>query len=114
MLKEYLIKGYALNEKRLQEQEQQLIGLKDIVNLLRNVVDKQQLSSQEAIGLLKVVTDYTYALDILNKYGHQKLAIEGTTIDHQTFVATYDEAMNAINDLKEKFAGSGLFRKFLQ
>ena len=104
-----MVKGYALNEKRLKEQEQQLISLKDTVKLLRNVVGNKELTSEEAVGLLKVVTDYSYALDILDKYDHQELTIEGTTDDHQTFVATYDKAMNAIKDLKEKFRGSWLF-----
>jgi hypothetical protein len=78
------------------------------VQLLGNVLKNKELNTDEATGLLKVVTDYSYALDILDKYDHQQLIIEGTT-DQQLFIATYEDAMNAIKDLKDKFGGSSLF-----
>jgi len=107
-LKEYLRKGYVLNEQKLKEKTEQLEELKKIVYLLRNVAEKQKLSSDEASGLLKVITDYTYALDILDRYDHQQLNIEGTA-DSQQFMATYEEAIKAIEDLKIVFGGSSLF-----
>ncbi|MDP9077247.1 MAG: virulence protein RhuM/Fic/DOC family protein [Bacteroidota bacterium] len=108
ILKEYLIKGYTLNEQKLKEQTNQLNSLKQTVNLLGNVLKSKELTSDEATGLLKVVTDYSYALDILDRYDHQQLNIEGTT-DQQLFVATYEEAMQAIKGLKDIFGGSSLF-----
>lgn len=108
VLKDYLIKGYSINEQRLKEQTQQFNSLKQTVNLLGNVLKSKELTSDEAIGLLKVVTDYSYALDILDKYDHQQLTVEGTA-DQQLFVVTYAEAMQAIKDLKHKFGGSSLF-----
>jgi prophage maintenance system killer protein len=108
ILKEYLIKGYAINKEKLTEQTEQFNSLKKTVQLLGQVLKNKELTSDEATGLLKVVTDYSYALDILDKYDHQQLTIEGTT-DQQLFVATYDDAMQAIKDLKNKFGGSSLF-----
>lgn len=108
ILKEYLIKGYAINEKRLKEQAEQLANLKSTVNLLSNVLKSKELNSDEANGLLNVVTDYAYALDILDKYDHQQLEIEGTTTK-QLFVINYVEAIKAIKNLKDKFGGSSLF-----
>ena len=108
ILKEYLIRGYAVNEKRLLEQAKQLESLRNTVNLLSNVLESKELSSDEAIGLLKVVTDYSYALDILDKYDHQELVIEGTT-SLSLFVIDYVYAKKAIFDLKDKFGGSSLF-----
>ncbi len=108
VLKDYLVKGYTLNERKLKEQSEQFNSLKQAVNLLGNVLKNKELTSDEATGLLKVVTDYTYALDILDKYDHQELVLEGTD-DHQLFVATYEEAMQAINDLKIVFGASSLF-----
>jgi hypothetical protein len=109
VLKEYLVKGYSLNEKKLREQSEQHQSLKQAVTLLSNVLqNKEELTTDEATGLLKVVTDYSYALDILDKYDHQQLTIEGTA-DQQIFFATYEEAMQAIIDLKDKFGGSSLF-----
>lgn len=59
ILKEYLTQGYSLNEKRLQEKSQQFEALKQTVRLMGNVLGTQDLSSDEANGLLKVITDYT-------------------------------------------------------
>lgn len=108
VLKEYLVKGYAVNEKRLKEQSQQLEQLKQTVKLLGNVLENQPLNSDQASGLLKVITDYTYALDVLDQYDHQVLEITETTKD-EFFRISYEEAMAAINGLREKFGGSSLF-----
>ncbi|WP_419802162.1 RhuM family protein [Mucilaginibacter sp.] len=108
VLKDHLIKGYSINERRLKEHNDQYNSLKQTVQLLGNVLKSKELTSDEATGLLKVVTDYSYALDILDKYDHQQLGVEGTT-DQQLFVATYEEAIQAIKALKDKFGGSSLF-----
>lgn len=108
VLKEYLLKGYAIDQKRLKEQEQHLKELKSTVNLLSNVLINKELNSDEATGLLRVVTDYAYALDVLDKYDHQELKIEGTTAT-ELFIIDYTEAKQAISDLKDKFGGSSLF-----
>lgn len=108
VLKDYLIKGYAVNEKRLQEQSRQLEELKQTVKLLGNVIVSKSLTSEEASGLLKVVTDYTYALDILDQFDHHVLEIRNITTK-ELFHITYDEAMKAIQGLHQKFGGSSLF-----
>jgi prophage maintenance system killer protein len=108
ILKDYLVKGYTVNEKRLKEQSEQLEQLKQTVKLLGNVLETQALSSDEATGLLKVITDYTYALDVLDQYDHQVLGIDATT-SKELFQITYDEAMKAIQALRDKFGSSSLF-----
>jgi prophage maintenance system killer protein len=108
ILKNYLIKGYAINEKRLHEQSRQLEELKQTVRLLGNITDSKDLSSEEASGLLKVITDYTYALDVLDQYDHQVLEIHDTT-PKELFQITYDEAIKAIKGLHGRFGGSSLF-----
>jgi hypothetical protein len=98
----------VLNEQKLKEKTEQFNSLKQTVALLGNVLqNKEELTSDEATGLLKVVTDYSYALEILDRYDHKQLTLEGTT-DQQLFVATYGDAMRAIKDLKDKFGGSSL------
>jgi len=74
-LKDYLIKGYAVNEKRLKASQQKLSDLKKSMSLLENVVRQKELTSDEALGLLKVVTAYSHALDLLDKYDHQQLQV---------------------------------------
>jgi len=109
VLKDYLVKGYALNEKRLNEKTEHYNTLKRSIQLLGNVLtNQQQLTSDEAAGLLKVITDYTYALDVLDKYDHRRLTIEATH-KGEAFVATYGEAKKAIEGLRDKFGGSSLF-----
>ena len=63
--------------------------------------------ADEAI-LLKLVTDYAYALDVLDQYDHQVLAISDTR-EEEFYKINYEEAMWAINGLREKFGGSSLF-----
>jgi prophage maintenance system killer protein len=108
ILKNYLVKGYAIDQKRLNEQKDQLAELKKTVKLLGNVIETHALSSDEATGLLKIITDYTYALDVLDKYDHQVLEIHDTT-PKELFEITYSEAMFAIQSLRNKFGGTTLF-----
>jgi prophage maintenance system killer protein len=105
ILKEYIVKGYAVNNKLKNKQYEEL---KQTVKLLSNVIQGKELSNDEATGLLRVITDYTYALDTLDKYDYQQLTIEQTT-NEDKFRATYENAMGAIEQLKDKFNSSDLF-----
>lgn len=106
VLKEYLVNGYALNQNAKVEQ---LEEFKQAVKLLTNVLDTHELTADEATGLLKVISDYTYALDTLDKYDYQRLVIEHTSTTKEPFHATYDNAMEAISTLRDKFGSGGLF-----
>jgi hypothetical protein len=64
VLKDYLIKGYAVNRNVKMEQ---LDDLKKTVKLLSNVIEHKELTAGEATGLLNVITDYAYALDTLDR-----------------------------------------------
>jgi hypothetical protein len=108
VLKDHLVKGYTINEKRLKDQSRQLEDLKQTVKLLGNVIESKSLNTDEAEGLLRVITDYTYALDLLDQYDHQTLEISLTT-PKELFRISYEEAIKAIKTLKEKFGGSKLF-----
>ena len=106
ILKDYLIKGYAINQKIKLERYQEL---KDMVHILGNTLKNQeQLTSDQSKGLLAVITDYVYALDTLDKYDYQQLFIENTTKGDR-FHATYENAMEAIRSLKGKSGESKLF-----
>ena len=106
VLKEYLVKGYAVNKALT---EQRYTELKQLVNVLgRTVKTQEALTSNDALSLIEVVSDYTYALDTLDKYDYQQLAVEQTT-NEEKFHATYEGAMKAIEGLKAKFGGSQWF-----
>ena len=106
VLKEYLVKGYAVNERIHKEQ----IGeLRQLVGMLGRTIQNQPLlSNDETNALFNVVTDYTYALDTLDSYDYQRLTVSDTTKE-AAFHATYDNAMQAILSLKERFGESALF-----
>jgi len=110
VLKDYLVKGYALNEKKLKEQTEKIKELEKTLEIFSNVVEQYQLNKDEFSGILKVVSDYTRALDILDDYDHQRLKIDKTNHDEK-FKIEYDSAKKVIKKLKEKFGGSSLFGK---
>ena len=74
----------------------------------RTIQNQPVLSTDETNALFEVVTDYTYALDTLDNYDYERLSIDKTT-KVEPFHATYDNAMEAISGLREKFGGSVLF-----
>ena len=106
VLKQYLIKGYAINQ---QIKLDRYYELKDVVRLMSRTVGLQEkVTSEEYDGLFNVISDYVYALDTLDHYDYQSLSIQKTTKE-EPFRATYENAMEAINALKEKFGGSQWF-----
>jgi prophage maintenance system killer protein len=105
VLKDYIIQGYAVNQRAKLEQ---LNDLKQTVRLLSNVMQKNELTADEATGLLQVISDYAYALDMLDRYDFQQLEVEQTT-ETNKFRATYENAMEAIGALRKTIDGGGLF-----
>ena len=106
VLKQYIIKGYAINQQIKLDRYNEL---KDVVRLMSRTVGMQEkVTSEEYGGLFNVISDYVYALDTLDHYDYQSLSIQKTTKE-EPFRATYENAMEAINALKEKFGGSQWF-----
>ena len=106
VLKQYLMKGYAVNERIRREQ----IGeLRQLVQLVGRTLQNREMSSEvESQDLLDVVVDYTYALDTLDNYDYERLSIDKITPE-ESFRATYEGAMREIERLRERFGGSVLF-----
>lgn len=106
VLKQYIIKGYVINQQIKLDRYNEL---KDVVRLMSRTVGLQEkVTSEEYGGLFNVISDYVYALDTLDHYDYQSLSIQKTTKE-EPFHATYENAMEAINALKEKFGGSQWF-----
>ena len=106
VLKQYLIKGYAINERLRHEQICELRQLVQVVG--RTLQNKELDQTIESQDLLDVVVDYTYALDTLDNYDYERLSIEKTT-QQALFYATYENAMEQIERLRNKFGASVLF-----
>ena len=106
VLKQYLIKGYVINQQLKLDRYNEL---KNVVRLMGRAIGMQEkVTTDEYSGLFNVISDYVYALDTLDHYDYQSLSIQQTT-KNEPFRATYDNAMEAINALKDKFGGSQWF-----
>lgn len=106
ILKDYLIKGYALSDRVSKENYNERRRLLQLTR--RTLHNRKEISGDESRSLLDVVADYAYALDTLDRYDYQQLSI-GHTTHPSRFRATYDGAMQAIRSLRDKFSGSTLF-----
>lgn len=107
VLKEYLIQGYAL---RRDAKAEQLDELKRTIAVMSEVLAAKSVTHDEAMGLLRVISDFTYGLDTLDRYDYQQLEVSHTTAEER-FRATYDNAMEALQTLKQQFGASDLFAR---
>ncbi len=108
VLKDYLIRGYALNEIRLSQQQEQFNDLKKSVKILSDVLNYKTLTNEESVGLLKIISDYAYALEILDQYDYQELEITNTS-GKESYQLTYEEAIKQIQLAKKTHGNSELF-----
>ena len=106
VLKEYLVKGYVVQNNLIQQKYEDLKALVEVVGRTMGYLEAP--ADDQVKPIFDVVKDYTYALDTLDAYDYQDLKIEGTTAPER-FHATYENAMDAIHSLKNKFGGSDLF-----
>jgi prophage maintenance system killer protein len=110
ILKDYLIKGYTINERLLTKKIEQLQELQKSVKILGNIIQQRAIDLDESTGLLQIISDYAYALDILDKYDYQTLTID-STFGKEVYQLTYDEAIRQIKLVKDKYGNSYLFGK---
>lgn len=103
ILKDYLIKGYAINEKKLKEQSQKLIELQRTIEILNRTVNTQRIELDEAKGLLNVISQYSYALKILDDYDHQNFYKGSVTLE-ESYNLSYEESMKIIELMKDEFS----------
>lgn len=108
VLRQYLVQGFVLNEKRLRENARQLTELKRLLRLQGELLENQELTPDQTTALLRVLSDYARALDVLDQYDHQRLRITATSPD-TPFELTYEAALQAVDGLRQQFGGSVLF-----
>jgi len=107
VLKEHLIKGYTINEKRMREDRAKLVEFQKTSRIMERLLQNKALDSKEATGLLKVILDYQKALHLLDEYDLQKLEIKKVTIQ-EIFRISYQKACYELEHLKNHYP-SGLF-----
>ena len=110
VLRDYLVHGYALNERKLKEQTERIKEIEVLLDNFSSIAEKYKLEQDIFSGILKVVSDYTRALDLLDEYDYQKLKIIETTKEEK-FRISYAKARRVIGELSKKFGASSLFGK---
>lgn len=104
VLREHLVQGYTINQQRLEEQSQKLAEMQQAVELLSRTLEQQQLVNDLGKDVLKVIADYAYALDLLDRYDHGTLSIEKTS-GTTDFVLDYKSANEIVLSMKGNFEG---------
>jgi hypothetical protein len=100
-LKDYLIKGFAVNENRIKEYQNNLIELQKTIKLIENSIDLKSLSTIESKGFLDIITNYTHSFILLNQFDSNSLSLK--KLDKNiTYEIAYDEACEAISELKKQ------------
>ncbi|MEY3121376.1 MAG: hypothetical protein RI993_201 [Pseudomonadota bacterium] len=95
ILKHYLVQGYALNEQKLQTQQQKLADLKQAIALSSRLFQQKDLTASESQGILSILEKYSHALTVLDDYDHQRLQVTGIQQAGQCRIS-YDEAIQQI------------------
>ena len=106
ILKEFLLEGYTVNQTKLKGQSQKIKQLETTIKSIVSASHQKELSHTEAKGILNLIQDYTLALDLLDDYDHQRLSLSQTQKSEKK-VITYEQALDAINTLREKFKRDG-------
>jgi prophage maintenance system killer protein len=110
ILKEYLIQGYSYNRKLLEQKTEKLNELRNSIELISRISASNLITQDETISLIKVISNYSRALDILDGYDHKDL-VKKISLTKESYLLTYSDAINIISQLKEQFGSSELFGK---
>jgi prophage maintenance system killer protein len=101
VLHDHIIRGYSINDRRLKE-------LNQAIRLIVEVAERKALTGDEATALLRVVADYSYALDLLDDYDHERVRVHDTSAGPVSAV-TYEEAILMVERLRQQFGASDVF-----
>ncbi|HEG42838.1 MAG TPA: Fic/DOC family protein [Phycisphaerales bacterium] len=108
ILREHLVKGYTLNEKRLRQEVEHYKELRRTIAVIGDVLKRRPSGADQASGLLKVIADFAYALDILDAYDYQRLEVSGLSRKKGKQIS-YKEARWIIETLREQYNTTELF-----
>lgn len=103
-LKEYLLKGYSINQKLLQTEQQKV----ETLQLEINHLNEELLQTQKTLtdGLLSIISHYSKSFELLDKYDKDELSSENLTKD-LIYIINYEDVKNAIQQLKSDLISKG-------
>lgn len=104
VLRQHIVSGYTVNEQRLREESAKLHEMQSTVALLARTLTHQELVTEAGRDVLAVITDYAYALTLLDRYDHGTLAIEATTGELRQAIG-YEEGIAIVAGMKSQFDG---------
>jgi len=104
VLRDHLVRGYTLNQERLEEQSEKLVEMQKAVELLSRTLEQRDLINDLGMDVLQVITDYAYALATLDRYDHGTLAVERTS-GAATYILRYDDGIGIVKSMKGDFDG---------
>lgn len=102
ILKEYLIKGYSINEQLLLKQQQQLETLQNTISLLTRSLTNQVETVEQAQSVAKILETFAHGLNLLDNFDHKKLDRKGNTTKEAIRISK-DEFLEVINAMKSDF-----------
>ena len=103
ILKEYLIKGYAINQKAIKEQQEKLTSLQQIIGLLNRSIENQIETVEQAQNVSKILHQYVTGLNLLDDFDHKRLDTQGIT-KRKAIQISVDEFLDVIDKMKGDFA----------
>ena len=109
ILKEHLVKGYTINQKRLFEQQQRIREMKESIAMVERSLLEQVETIDEARTIVRLLSDFSCGLEILDDYDHETLATEGNT-GTRAIVIGKEEFMTVVDAMRRDF-DSGVFGK---
>lgn len=107
ILKQYLVDGYAVNEKRLLEQKSKIAQLQNAIQLLSRCIENQANTLDDAQNLAKVLENFAQGLELLDDYDNKTLATKGLT-KREAVKISKEEYLQLIAKMKPEF-GSDVF-----
>lgn len=107
VLKQHLTQGYTVNEKRLKESNDKYLELQKTLALLSENIGKSDNVADEAKGILKVLSNYSKALNVLDGYDHQTLKVPKGK-KQEKYKLTYKKAKEMAAAIKSSSSASGL------
>ena len=102
-LREYLTKGYVINEKMLKTQQNKIQTLQSTVNLLKRSLQNQISTVNEAQDIANIMDNFAQGLDLLDDFDHKTLDTKGIT-RKEAVIISKEEYLSVINKMKSEFA----------
>lgn len=109
VLRDYILKGYAINKHRIQD-----VGMAELeraISLIKQTINSNVLTTGEAKGILKVITDYAHSWIMFHKYDEGQIELAAHT--KPTYELTYEIAIKLITELTHQLSSSGSAAKYV-